>query len=301
MEDSHIAEVDLGDGNGLFGVFDGHGGREVAKFVQNHFTKNLINCEAYKRKDFKLALENTFLKMDRLLLTEKGKQELRKYMEQDNDNGGYQDYLRQVESAAGCTATVALITQTEIYCANAGDSRTVMCERGHAVDLSKDHKPELPEERARIVKDGGEVQEGRVNGMLSLSRAIGDFDFKPITPPKDAQPTWFLNNHMVTVYPDVTVKPFHKDVEFLVLACDGVWDCKTSDQVIQYFRKIMPLNPNLKEIHNTTHNILDEICPNTFDEMRDNDGIGSDNMTVIIVDFLQNSGGAKGHMSLSQN
>jgi len=73
MEDAHIAEPDLGDGNGLFGVFDGHGGREVAKFVQNHFTKNLVNCEAYKRKDYKLALENTFLKMDRLLLTEKGK------------------------------------------------------------------------------------------------------------------------------------------------------------------------------------------------------------------------------------
>ena len=73
MEDSHIAELDIGDGNALFGVFDGHGGREVAKFVQNHFVKNLINCAAYKRKDYKLALENTFLKMDRLLLTEKGK------------------------------------------------------------------------------------------------------------------------------------------------------------------------------------------------------------------------------------
>ena len=90
MEDSHIAELDIGDSNSLFGVFDGHGGREVAKFVQNHFVKNLINCAAYKRKDYKLALENTFLKMDRLLLTEKGKQELRGYMEDENrDQIGY--------------------------------------------------------------------------------------------------------------------------------------------------------------------------------------------------------------------
>ena len=73
MEDAHIAELDIGDGNSLFGVFDGHGGAEVAKFTKNHFTKNLINSAAYKRKDYKLALENTFLKMDRLLLTEKGK------------------------------------------------------------------------------------------------------------------------------------------------------------------------------------------------------------------------------------
>ena len=83
MEDSHIAELDIGDGNAFFGVFDGHGGREVAKFVQNHFVKNFIHCDAYKRKDYKLALENTFLKMDRLLLTEKGKQELRGYMENE--------------------------------------------------------------------------------------------------------------------------------------------------------------------------------------------------------------------------
>jgi len=84
MEDAHISELDIGDGNALFGVFDGHGGREVAKFVQNHFTKNLINCPAYKRKDYKLALENTFLKMDRLLLKDKGKQELRTYIEEDS-------------------------------------------------------------------------------------------------------------------------------------------------------------------------------------------------------------------------
>ena len=73
MEDSHIAELDLGDGNALFAVFDGHGGSEVAKFAENHFTKNLVSCPAYKNKDYKLALEGTFLKMDRLLLTQKGK------------------------------------------------------------------------------------------------------------------------------------------------------------------------------------------------------------------------------------
>jgi protein phosphatase 2C family protein 2/3 len=73
------------------------------------------------------------------------------YMEEDNkDQLGYADYLKQVESAAGCTATVVLITPMDIYCANSGDSRTVMCERGMSVELSKDHKPELPEERNRI-------------------------------------------------------------------------------------------------------------------------------------------------------
>ena len=61
-----------------------------------------------------------------------------------------------------------------------------MCERGNAVELSQDHKPDLPEERSRIIKAGGGVEDGRVNGMLALSRALGDFDYKPVTPPKDA-------------------------------------------------------------------------------------------------------------------
>ena len=100
---------------------------------------------------------------------------------------------------------------------------------------------------------------------------------------------------MVTAFPDVIVRPFHKEVEFMVLACDGIWDCKTSNEVVQYYKAKLPVSgTSLKEIQNCNHALLDEICPNTFEEMRNNDGLGSDNMTVIIVDFLQNSGGAKG-------
>lgn len=73
MEDAHIAEPELGDGNSLFAVFDGHGGPEVAKFSKNHFKRSLINSPEYKHKDYKGALEKTCLKMDRLLATEKGK------------------------------------------------------------------------------------------------------------------------------------------------------------------------------------------------------------------------------------
>jgi len=97
---------------------------------------------------------------------------------------------------------------------------------------------------------------------------------------------------MVTAYPDVVIKQFHKDVEFMVLACDGIWDCKTSDQVIQYYKQQLPKNGTaLKDIHNCNHILVDDICPDTFEEMRQNEGIGSDNMTVIIVDFLANNGG----------
>ena len=100
-------------------------------------------------------------------------------MERDPDvsNGGV-DYEN---TNAGCTAVVVLITKTEIYCANAGDSRAVMSKKGKAKDLSTDHKPDLPNERRRIERAGGSVEENRVNGVLALSRSLGDFEYKSNT------------------------------------------------------------------------------------------------------------------------
>lgn len=75
---------------------------------------------------------------------------------------------------SGCTAVVALIRDDKIYVANAGDSRCVLCQAGKAVDLSFDHKPEDDIERTRIEAAGGKVtNDGRVNGGLNLSRALG--------------------------------------------------------------------------------------------------------------------------------
>jgi protein phosphatase 1G len=78
----------------------------------------------------------------------------------------------------GCTACVALITENEIICANAGDSRCVLSNNGTAVELSIDHKPDLSTEKARIERAGGFVEENRVKGVLNLSRSLGDLEYK---------------------------------------------------------------------------------------------------------------------------
>ena len=80
----------------------------------------------------------------------------------------------------GCTATLVLVTKDDIICANAGDSRTVLGRSSgkQCEELSEDHKPDNPVEKARIEKAGGFVEENRVNGSLNLSRSIGDFEYK---------------------------------------------------------------------------------------------------------------------------
>lgn len=92
-----------------------------------------------------------------------------------------------------------MITKSDIICANAGDSRSVLSKKGKAKDLSIDHKPDLPSERRRIERASGFVEESRVNGMLALSRALGDFEYKgnPILKPED---------QIITAFPEITVE-----------------------------------------------------------------------------------------------
>lgn len=84
--------------------------------------------------------------------------------------------------AAGCTACSAIITKDEIIVGNSGDSRAVLAKRFEnkyiAVELSMDHKPDLAAEKARIERCGGFVEDNRVNGILNLSRSLGDLEYK---------------------------------------------------------------------------------------------------------------------------
>ena len=86
--------------------------------------------------------------------------------------------LRKIPLNVGTTACVVLLTQTEIYCANAGDSRAILGQGLSTFDLSDDHKPENEDELIRIEAAGCDVSDGRVAGKLSLSRAIGDLAYK---------------------------------------------------------------------------------------------------------------------------
>jgi serine/threonine protein phosphatase PrpC len=81
-------------------------------------------------------------------------------------------------SHAGCTANVIIIKEGILYCANAGDTRCCIGNNGTLVKMSKDHKPDDDGEKKRIQAAGGEVIEGRVDGNLNLSRALGDLEYK---------------------------------------------------------------------------------------------------------------------------
>lgn len=197
----------------------------------------------------------------------------------DDDDG--EDLMINMEepgSDSGCTAVVAILKDNELYVANAGDSRCVLCRDGQAVELSLDHKPEDEPEMERIVKAGGKVTaDGRVNGGLNLSRALGDHAYKQnkVLPPQE---------QMISALPDIrhiTIEP--KKDEFMVLACDGIWNFMSSQDVIQFIRNRLS--------HNDAN--LSKICEELFDYClapdTHGDGTGCDNMTAVIVRFNSTS------------
>jgi len=80
---------------------------------------------------------------------------------------------------AGCTACVCLVTKDTIYCSNSGDSRAILVSKnGKVTELSHDHKPDDAGEMQRIRAAGGFVDDGRVQGIIAVSRAIGDWEYK---------------------------------------------------------------------------------------------------------------------------
>ena len=77
MEDAHVTALDVVEGEvSVFGVFDGHGGCEVAHFVENHLVELLKQSEHFKKGNYRMALSDTFVLLDKMLLNEAGKKEL---------------------------------------------------------------------------------------------------------------------------------------------------------------------------------------------------------------------------------
>lgn len=191
----------------------------------------------------------------------------------------------------GSTSVVMVVLGGEspsILVANAGDSRAVLCRGGQAIALSHDHKPQLREEGERIRRAGGCVTNGRVDGNLNLSRSLGDLAFKRdrTLPPAEQR---------ISAMPDVRICPLTPNDEFVVLACDGIWDCKSNQEVIDFVRtRLEDADDSSKDGSDSESTVgersdrLAKICEELCDDCLSNnpsesEGIGCDNMTVIIV------------------
>eukprot|EP00930_Biecheleria_cincta_P014624 TRINITY_DN12507_c0_g1_i1.p1 TRINITY_DN12507_c0_g1~~TRINITY_DN12507_c0_g1_i1.p1 ORF type:complete len:466 (-),score=75.61 TRINITY_DN12507_c0_g1_i1:60-1457(-) len=296
MEDAHICMPSVTPHQhgpwstaALFGVLDGHGGEQVAKFSSLHLPELLSECSFKAGKqapkgDLELALRNAFHSIDDMLRDSKHAKELQSLTNPPTKQlSGVSLPSKTVDvHGVGCTACVCCITEHQLVTANAGDSRAVLCRNGKAIALSEDHKPNDPRERKRIEAAGGYIEccgpgQFRVNGNLNLSRALGDLDYKRDTrrPPEE---------QIISATPDVTF--FDRDMdadEFVVVCCDGVWDVKTNQQVVDFLRERFTRDgraPDDKVMEAAVEELLDACVSK---DLRLTRGLGGDNMTAVVV------------------
>lgn len=146
--------------------------------------------------------------------------------------------------------------------ANVGDCRAVLCRKGEAIDMSQDHRPTYLSERRRVEELGGFIDDGYLNGVLSVTRALGDWDMK--LPRGSSSP--------LIAEPEFRQIALTEEDEFLIIGCDGIWDVLTSQQAVSLVRRGLRRHDDPEQCAKEL--VMEALRLNTFD-----------NLTVIIVCF----------------
>ncbi|XP_068161529.1 protein phosphatase 1bb isoform X1 [Antennarius striatus] len=255
MEDAHTAVVGLPHGLAdwsFFAVYDGHAGSRVANYCSGHLLEHILSGGA----DFttgpgsvegvKDGIRSGFLNID-------------EYMRSFSD-------LRQGLDRSGSTAVCVLISPTHLYFINCGDSRAVLSRDTKVGFSTQDHKPCNPREKERIQNAGGSVMIQRVNGSLAVSRALGDYDYKCVD---GKGPT----EQLVSPEPEVCVlERSPEGDEFVVLACDGIWDVMSNEELCDFVHSRLLVCDDLEKVCNS----VVDTCLHKGSR---------DNMSVVMVCF----------------
>jgi len=233
MEDAHHAEIGLPGvlrDWSFFAVFDGHAGARVSAHCAEKLLAAIICNEDFgskcdngpTRDEVELGIKTGFLRLD---------EQLRELPE-----------VVAGEDKSGSTAVCALFSPQHIFFGNCGDSRAVLSRAGRVALATYDHKPTNPIEKERIQNAGGSVMIQRVNGSLAVSRALGDFEYKNVP---DRGPC----EQLVSPEPEVfTEERNHEMDEFVILACDGIWDVMTNEELCDFVRNRMQITDDLEAI-----------------------------------------------------
>jgi len=208
MEDADTVENNVnGDPNqAFFAVYDGHGGKTAALFCQAHLHK-YFSEELSQHTPAELDSDATISEILR-----------RTYAKTDDAMSP------TIPSAGACAVTAFLRIKSDgktkvLYVANAGDSRAVLCRNGEAVCLTVDHKANNEAEAQRVLDSGGFIKNDRVNGMIAISRALGDHCMK----------AYIISEPYVSI----TYLGDQSETPFFILACDGLWDVIQMQEAVE--------------------------------------------------------------------
>jgi len=274
MEDAHSTILQLDEQRwskwSFFGIFDGHAGYRTAVKSAEKLHLRILSClndfiqENSNLKSSSSAISSSQLDFNKFEMTIKDA-----YFKFDNE-WREENRANVSEDKSGSTAIGCLIDPDRVYFLNVGDSRGILVSTdGRILLATKDHKPSDQAERQRIQEAGGTVLIQRVNGSLAVSRALGDFEYKNNANRRPDQ-------QLVSPEPEITVYPqdstTNEQIAFIVLACDGIWDVMSNEELATYILGRMNITDDLCDIANS---VLD-MCLYKGSK---------DNMSLVIIAF----------------
>lgn len=214
MEDSIVVRPNIADGIDLYAVFDGHNGSVSSNFCSNQivkiFTDPIISNEpentgGFFKKKFRSKSEET-----EKLPNNKFSEEFCTYV-----CTSLQNSLNEMAHKDGSTVAMALVKDKEVIISHLGDTRALVVKQsGEVKFVTLDHKPQNQDEIRRILDCGGKIINGRLDGIIAMSRSVGDFDVVGL----GRQPA----NTKITI---------EDDDRWLILACDGLFDVMSNMEV----------------------------------------------------------------------
>ncbi|KAI0645533.1 protein serine/threonine phosphatase 2C [Trametes meyenii] len=236
MEDTHSMVTSFAgiQGQGLFAVFDGHGGKEAASWCRKNYTVSLADALEERRNGNIIdALKSSFERVDedleRIWLESGGKKHsgttaVVAFLRLE-DSKGQQSFaptrrnpLERVHNAFMPPPNVRRV----LYCANVGDARAVLGRGGNATRLTYDHAVTDGSEAARVEEAGAVIENGRVDGVLIPTRALGDANM----------------NQYISSIPHTARVELNEEDEVLILACDGLWDVVDDQEAVNIVREV---------------------------------------------------------------
>ncbi|QLG71871.1 hypothetical protein HG535_0C02210 [Zygotorulaspora mrakii] len=210
---------------GYFAIFDGHAGSQASKWCGSHLHRVveelLLEDET---DDVRNVMNRSFLRVD-------------------------QEINSELPGNSGCTAAVCMLRwelpdgvpeqspelnehKRKLYTANVGDSRIVLFRNGQSIRLTYDHKASDILEMQRVEQAGGLIMKSRVNGMLAVTRSLGDKFF----------------DGLVVGNPFTTSVEITNEDKFLIIACDGLWDVIDDQEACEIIKDIKEPNEAAKTL-----------------------------------------------------
>ena len=246
-----------------FAIFDGHAGNKCAEYLRENLLR-LICSNKFFPENIPEAIKYGFEKADEFFLN------------------NYAMINGQLIDNSGTCGLILLIVNNDVYIGNVGDSRCIGSFNKGKIqcDITRDHKPNTPYEKERIMANGGQIYQTKTNikieenfilrtkillgpyrvypGRLSVSRTIGDAEGKI--------PIIGGNPNVIISKPDIyKYNILENDIDYFILGCDGIFDQMSSDDVFKCVSVVIERNKELIENSNNNKNKYQSLYGNNVD------------------------------------